>query len=947
MRQYRILLSLLLLPSLAIHSQEFGAFPSTINWKQINSKTVRVIYPENMESQASRVANILIHMDRHSRTTVGPRKKKLNLVLNNQGVIPNGFVSLAPFRSEFFTAPYQKSHELGSLPWLDLLSIHEYRHANQFSNINQGLFKLGYLLGGEQVLAMASTLTIPDWYFEGDAVVTETALTKQGRGRIPYFTRVYRSIAGQDKTFSYMKVRNGSLKDDVPDHYPLGYLLCKYGREEYGDDLWMNVIYNTSRLRGLVYPFSNSLKKETGLSTRQLYKEALLHYKDEWLSENVPDQPLIGTQVNKSFKTPTYYRYPVFDHLSDGYLVHITSFKKTGAIYSISPEGKENKIVETGIQIDEHFAASKNYLSWSEISGHPRYSAVNYSDLVLFERTSKTLMYITDQARLASPSISPDESKLVAVNTDPTGTTNLVILSIPSGETIHQIPNPDRLLYTYPVWDLGGKGILVSGRTSDGEMYIGLINPENGEMDYVVPPVNHIIGPVSPGNNFIYFSSSFNGRDNLCAVSRKSGKVHQISDSRYGAYQPAVNQSENLILCSNQVYNGLSLNKMAIHTQNWPIITINQQDLETEYRPLYLNSEGGPILENFASHEFQSRKFHPVLHALKFHSWAPSLPITSTAVGLSLSSDNVLNNFHFEAGLDYYLNEGATGFSVAALYGKWFPIISLGYSQQYRHPGILEWSKQGNWERNINAGVKLPIDFSKGSYIRNAMIETGLQRTSVPSSSGSDLRSGTNFHFTSMMFHTHAMVIKQRAVQNITTPLGIGLEVLINRSFTGIKAGQLQVFGDAAVRGLLPNHNIVLGMAGKFESTANPYQYLDQNIYPRGYSILPNDFMLTVSGNYHFPIVYPDFGFTGLIYFKRVRANLFADVGMGRIVNPQNGATVDHSFLSIGPELIIDTQILNLIPLPLGIRYSLLGTADFMHAGRSSKFEVFIPVLRL
>ena len=58
-----------------------------------------------------------------------------------------------------------------------------------------------------------------------------------------------------------MKLRNNSMKDYVPDHYPLGYLMVNYGREKYGLDFWSKVTHDASAFKGLFYPFQKAIKK--------------------------------------------------------------------------------------------------------------------------------------------------------------------------------------------------------------------------------------------------------------------------------------------------------------------------------------------------------------------------------------------------------------------------------------------------------------------------------------------------------------------------------------------------------------------------------------------------------------------------------------------------------------------------------------------------------------
>ena len=63
-----------------------------------------------------------------------------------------------------------------------------------------------------------------------------------------------------------MKLRNGSLKDYVPDHYNLGYLLVNYGYEKYGLDFWGKVTKDASAFKGLFYPFQKAIKRHAGVN---------------------------------------------------------------------------------------------------------------------------------------------------------------------------------------------------------------------------------------------------------------------------------------------------------------------------------------------------------------------------------------------------------------------------------------------------------------------------------------------------------------------------------------------------------------------------------------------------------------------------------------------------------------------------------------------------------
>ena len=217
-------------------AQRFGGNPLSQKWKQIDTDTVRVVFPAGHEQQAVNIASIIHGLQQRNSNSLGNSLRKVSMVLQHRTLISNGYVGLAPFRSELYTTAPQNAFNLGAADWLSNLAIHEFRHVQQYSNFNKGLSKLASLILGEEGQAVANATSIPDWFFEGDAVYTETQYTRQGRGSLPKFFSAYQSLHFANKQYSYMKLRNGSFRHFVPDHYDLGYLLVAYGRKKYGND---------------------------------------------------------------------------------------------------------------------------------------------------------------------------------------------------------------------------------------------------------------------------------------------------------------------------------------------------------------------------------------------------------------------------------------------------------------------------------------------------------------------------------------------------------------------------------------------------------------------------------------------------------------------------------------------------------------------------------------
>ena len=208
---------------------DLGPNPPSLKWRQIDTDKVQVVFPANNEVQGQRVANLVHYLYDSSRISIGNQAGKISIFVQNQDTRSNGFVAGAPFRSELFITSPQFNFS-GTTDFLDILTIHEYRHVQQFLNARRGITGFLGKIFGQITWSTLSRLALPDWYWEGDAIVTETALTNAGRGRMPDFTREYWALALNDRLYNYEKASAGSFKDFVPDHWHQGYFMVNHIR---------------------------------------------------------------------------------------------------------------------------------------------------------------------------------------------------------------------------------------------------------------------------------------------------------------------------------------------------------------------------------------------------------------------------------------------------------------------------------------------------------------------------------------------------------------------------------------------------------------------------------------------------------------------------------------------------------------------------------------------
>ena len=98
--------------------------------------------------------------------------------------------------------------------------------------------------------------------------------------------------------------------------------------------------------------------------------------------------------------------------------------------------------------------------------------------------------------------------------------------------------------------------------------------------------------------------------------------------------------------------------------------------------------------------------------------------------------------------------------------------------------------------------------------------------------------------------------------------------------------------------------------------------------------------MWMVSGNYQFPVLFPDWGFANLVYFQRIRANLFYDFTK----NYSRDKKTTRELKSIGGELFFDTKWWNQHPISFGFRLSHLLDNELTGPTVRNRFEFIVPI---
>lgn len=916
-----------------VYAQEFGGNPSSIKWQQINTDTARVIFPGGLEQTAKRVASIIHEMQHKQASTIGNRLNKINIVLQHQTTVTNGYVGLGPFRSEFYLFAPQNSFRLGAQNWADLLAVHEYRHVQQFSNFNVGVAKAFNVFFGQEGRAFANALAVPDWFFEGDAVFTETAVTTQGRGRLPDFFNGYQSLLRQDKKYAYMKLRNGSFRHYVPDHYELGYLLVAYAREKYGADFWRKVSNDAARFKPLLYPMQGAFKKHSGKKFNRFVSEAIGFYNNKWVAGKEQALQYITPVVKNNV---TSYTYP-FAAEDNSLIVLKRSYRQVPAIYKIYADGREEKISIRSISNDDYFSYKNNRVVFASYKPDARWGYRQYSDITLVDVVTKAKKNITHNKRYFSPDISVDGQSIVAVEMRTNQLSNLVVVNT-KGQTIFTTGPKPGIIYTHPKFSADDRFIYSAVRNVKGHMSLMKLELSSGKETTLLPFANRIIGFPTVSRDTIFFSSSYKGSDEVWAYVENKKMAFRVAVNPTGLYQACFQPQQSRLVAANFTADGYRLASLPASALLWQPVNEKEQALTDLYVPVALQQENKQTIENIQLRNFPTTKYRKAHNFLNFHSWRPDF--TDPQFSFTIFGQNILNTVQTELSYIYNRNESSHKVVADAIYGGWYVQPTIGIAQTWNRTVMYNRDTSFNYnEFTGRAGLRLPLNFSGRNQFRFLTVNTTFNNQQVNwTGLGKQLLKSTNFNFIESRFNYIQQI--QQAYQHIYPRFAQSLSVQYRGAINKVTASQLLLNSGLYFPGVHVNHSLVINASYHRRDTMNQYTFSNNFPFSRGYRAVDFPRMWKIGANYHFPLFYPDWGFGNIVYFNRLRGNAFYDYTIAKSLR----TGIKRPFNTVGGEIYFDTKWWNQQEISFGIRYSHLLDKELRGVTQPNRWELILPV---
>ncbi len=899
--------------------------PASLRYNEIITDHFNIIFPEGFEQEGQRMANTLEYLHKPVSASLGKAPRPIPLILQNQGTVSNGFVTLGPRRSEFFTVPPQDYKFLGNNDWLNLLAVHEFRHIVQYDKAITGLSKYAFWLFGEDVLAGLSFISTPLWLWEGDAVGVETALTSSGRGRIAYFQALHRANVLDRGGFSYNKQYLRSYKHQVPNHYLTGYLFTTFLRRTYGSDVLDRVTERAFRQPIVPFAFSTALKKETGNNLLKNYRlmsqELDSLYRMQVNSLNLTSFDNLTTRKNSTF---TEYAYP--QPMADGSILAIRYGIGNISQLVQQKEGGDWEVLHTlGVWDDNGYLSSGGgKVVWNEMFFHPRFERVSYSGIMIYDTASGKTHTVGKRERYKGAAISPDGSRVVTVEIGLNNSYRLVLLDASHGAEVKAFYNPGNKLYTMPRFSHNGRSIVALKHSPPLKELVS-IDVESGEETVWHSSSEENFGHPYATEAHLFFSSDRTGIDNIYVIDKQSKELFKVTSSRLGAFNPVVS-ADGILYYNEMTKDGWDVVKTSIEPANWIEEAAITDTPLNYFSPLVEQENAADILQSVPEKKYEVARYKRLQHLFRPYGWGWINTLSDNQIQLGLYSQNVLSTLALDGGYVVNLNEG-TGYWTGNLsYQGFWPIIDVGVTSGTRTviQDVDDSRNLYNWtENSFYTGLRVPFNFTHSAYIETADVSVRATSTRIdgytnPVFDIDQQRDGIlNSLETSV---TYQRLLKQ-SKRDIYSKWGQTLEV--NYFDTPFKGGEgaASFFknSDYSSRlwsaeaylylpGALPNHSFRLRGAYQNEEIAN-YRFQSGIQFVRGFTYQSFTNLSTFSAYYALPLWYPDLALGPVLNIQRLRTTAFFDYGIGSTED------IEKRFYSVGADLLLDFNVMRYLPV--------------------------------
>jgi hypothetical protein len=474
--------------------------------------------------------------------------RKITVVILDKVDYANGWMTALPLRIDLIlTAPHDTGLITPSEDWLKLVFTHEFTHYVHLS-MHEGLFNvLSWVLGPE--VALGGSFFIPGWMLEGITTNTETIFTTGGRGRSAFFEMQYKAPVMEGSLFNFDQAAYGSNFPPYGRIYVAGYILVDHILRAYGRDAFTRIME-----KYLAFPFFGpwaAIQEVTGKSGQEVFADLKKSLEERYRADkNIPSGFLLSPDRIGSFTHP--------QPTAKGLYIYKSDMERFPAIERLDILDKtEAEILPVALTDSSSFSAAADgrriYFTTMDFDYRDYTQEEAISDLYALDADTGKERRITTGAHLRHPAVSPDGTRLVAVqqvqsysrlvSVDPDTGGLEILFSRAQSNVYNPSFSPDAGLLTFILDVRGFQDVYVL----DTDEAAGGAVPETDPRAYVTdvnaglaravlgPDIHEEFFPVFIDDHRLLFSSDRSGSLSLY-IADLSGAVHELLKDPVGAY---------------------------------------------------------------------------------------------------------------------------------------------------------------------------------------------------------------------------------------------------------------------------------------------------------------------------------------------------------------------------------------------------------------------------
>lgn len=897
-----------------------GRGPASLKWEQIKAPDYQLLYPKGFRPTALGVAAFMDTISPYIAYNFPDPVKRIPIILRTENMRSNGYVTWAPKHGELITAPPTSGF---AVPWLKQLSVHEWRHVVQMSNMKHGLTKIATWVLGEAGISVG-LLAVSSWLLEGDATLAETQFSEFGRGKQPSFSIEYRALAakGQLTGMRLDKLICGSYKTMIPDIYKFGYQVTTAGETYHSPTLWGDIIKYSGKWPIFVVPDHFYLKKHFNTDIRQLTRRTFKELDQYWAQSLIPNNYNLLTQPTKHYTT---YKYPIADPTTSGSSVIAVKsqfYSPTKFVRFDPRSGTEKRIRFTGMMSSRPITKG-NTMYWTEYKAHPIWEQSGFSQI-------KTMNLLTGRTKSEKRwgrnfYVTPLGDNLIAYSLLDDQSTNHLVLSDSCFRSVAEYRFGEATEIQGLASDADGDELFFLALDHSGVWIGGIEIKHDGEKGCSFGAIRTIRKPsvvsmanLSSSGDRLYFESIASGKDEVHTIDTRTLREDRITGSTFGAFMPSVADGDSTLWMTSYTSGGYMLARTKA-TKSVEQISWSRLPKDLLNPPRYQwkvpKIDSIRITPNAPTDHTQKR-YSKAGRWFNVHSWAP---VAFDGDFIDMRTD-LLISFGLTAFFQSTMGDMRGFFTYSPTHkGNWMKgrFTYTGLPVQINFMGEYGGGNQGVYLSRdgvgsnptiqltkplskyvaVGVGASMPLDFSGGAWYRT--LNPSFQYTYT-----NDRLYSTDTSYTTGLHHYVASIYwgqnMAMAYQNLRPKYGYSVRATVLSGFNKGFGLTSSLSASCYLPGVWRNHSLYLQTLFSYQSDER-YQSSTKLITLKGvYNPRAAKGYIAAVAQYALPLAYPDWGWDGKLYIKRIWMNLYGGYTRGEYFKYGGGFdTLRHNSLAV------------------------------------------------